>query len=91
MVDDFPCLVVRGICDYADSHKNKEWQHFAAATAACFARELLMSMAKRTLEPLEGAGQAADSKGVEIHQSAVNNSGVMIAHNTGGFSFKPRW
>lgn len=22
-VDNFPCLVLRGVCDYADSHKNK--------------------------------------------------------------------
>jgi nucleoside phosphorylase len=21
---DFPCVVIRGVCDYADSHKNKE-------------------------------------------------------------------
>ncbi|KAI9036894.1 uncharacterized protein KD926_001209 [Aspergillus affinis] len=29
-----PCLVIRGICDYSDSHKNKKWQPYAAATAA---------------------------------------------------------
>ncbi|KAF5243389.1 hypothetical protein FANTH_8211 [Fusarium anthophilum] len=39
---NFPCLVVRGICDYADSHKNKNWQEYAAATAAAFAKELLL-------------------------------------------------
>jgi nucleoside phosphorylase len=26
--------VVKAVCDYADSHKNKLWQDFAAATAA---------------------------------------------------------
>lgn len=26
LMNSFPCLVVRGICDYADSHKNKRWQ-----------------------------------------------------------------
>ncbi|EPS38853.1 hypothetical protein H072_7379 [Dactylellina haptotyla CBS 200.50] len=36
-----PCLVIRGICDYADSHKNKAWQEHAAAVAAAFAKELL--------------------------------------------------
>jgi nucleoside phosphorylase len=41
LMDDFPCLVIRGICDYADSHKNKRWQPYAAATAAAFARVLL--------------------------------------------------
>ncbi|RSL93028.1 hypothetical protein CDV31_014881 [Fusarium ambrosium] len=38
---DFPCIVIRGICDYADSQKNKDWQEHAAATAAAFAKELL--------------------------------------------------
>jgi nucleoside phosphorylase len=41
LTDNFPCLVIRGICDYADSHKNKMWQPYAAATAAALARELL--------------------------------------------------
>ncbi|KAK4464433.1 hypothetical protein QBC42DRAFT_263380 [Cladorrhinum samala] len=35
------CLVVKGICDYADSHKNKRWQTFAAATAAATSKALL--------------------------------------------------
>ncbi|CAN9403213.1 unnamed protein product [Alternaria alternata] len=34
LMNSFPCLVIRGICDYADSHKNKRWQPYAAATAA---------------------------------------------------------
>ncbi|KFY18198.1 hypothetical protein V492_00079 [Pseudogymnoascus sp. VKM F-4246] len=41
LMDNFPCLVIRGICDYADSHKNKIWQKYAAVTAAAFARILL--------------------------------------------------
>lgn len=41
LMDRFPCLVIRGICDYADSHKNDGWQRYAAATAAAFAAELL--------------------------------------------------
>ncbi|KAI0974349.1 hypothetical protein F4678DRAFT_422344 [Xylaria arbuscula] len=41
LVDSFPCLVIRGICDYADSHKNKVWQEHAAALAAAYAKELL--------------------------------------------------
>jgi nucleoside phosphorylase len=39
--DQVPCIVVKGVCDYADSHKNKTWQHFAAATAAATAKALL--------------------------------------------------
>jgi nucleoside phosphorylase len=41
LMDEFPCLVIRGICDYADSHKNKIWQSYAAAAAAAYAKELL--------------------------------------------------
>ncbi|KAF7174380.1 hypothetical protein CNMCM5623_007084 [Aspergillus felis] len=41
LMNNFPCLVIRGICDYADSHKNKEWQGYAAAVAAAYAKELL--------------------------------------------------
>jgi nucleoside phosphorylase len=42
LMNDFPCIVIRGICDYADSHKNKDWQEHAAAVAAAFAKELLL-------------------------------------------------
>jgi nucleoside phosphorylase len=41
LMDNFPCLVIRGICDYADSHNDKRWQPYAAAMAAAYARELL--------------------------------------------------
>src|SRR6201999_1636519 len=44
LMNDFPCLVIRGICDYADSHKNKDWQEHAAAVAAAFAKEFLSVM-----------------------------------------------
>lgn len=41
LMNSFPCLVVRGICDYADSHKDKRWQPYAAAMAAAYAKEVL--------------------------------------------------
>ncbi|KAJ5721209.1 uncharacterized protein N7483_009143 [Penicillium malachiteum] len=37
----FPCLPIRGICDYSDSHKTKEWQRCAALNAAGYAREFI--------------------------------------------------
>ncbi|KAL4993632.1 nucleoside phosphorylase domain-containing protein [Aspergillus recurvatus] len=40
----FPCLVIRGISDYADSHKNEIWMEYAAAAAAQYARDLLRAM-----------------------------------------------
>ena len=41
LMNDFPCLVVRGISDYADSHKNDRWKEYAAASAAAYAKKLL--------------------------------------------------
>lgn len=40
--DKFNCLIIKGVCDYADSHKNKRWQAYAAAVAAAAAKEVLI-------------------------------------------------
>ncbi|KDN60507.1 hypothetical protein CSUB01_06094 [Colletotrichum sublineola] len=39
--DEIPCVIVKAVCDYADSHKNKSWQNYAAATAASTTKALL--------------------------------------------------
>jgi nucleoside phosphorylase len=39
--DTFPCVVIKGVCDYSDSHKNKKWQGYAAATAAACMKAFL--------------------------------------------------
>jgi hypothetical protein len=44
LMDNCPCLVIRGICDYSDSHKHKQWQPYAAITAAAYAKELLQTI-----------------------------------------------
>jgi nucleoside phosphorylase len=41
LMNQLPCLVIRGICDYSDSHKNKTWQGYAALTAAAYGKMLL--------------------------------------------------
>ncbi|GFF78343.1 hypothetical protein IFM47457_04633 [Aspergillus lentulus] len=41
IMDQLPCLVIRGICDYCDSHKSDEWQQYAALTAAAYSKALL--------------------------------------------------
>ncbi|CAG8920101.1 unnamed protein product [Penicillium salamii] len=48
IVNILPSLIIRGICDYSDSHKNKEWQNYAAATAAAFAKHLLSHVVTAT-------------------------------------------
>jgi nucleoside phosphorylase len=49
LMNPFPCLVIRGICDYADSHKNDVWQEYAAATAAAYAKDFLGSVRNKDL------------------------------------------
>lgn len=49
LMDNFPCLVIRGICDYADSHKNTDWQPYAAMVAAAYMKELLLSIPARAV------------------------------------------
>jgi nucleoside phosphorylase len=52
LMNDFPCIVIRGICDYADSHKNKAWQEHAAAVAAAFAKEFLLMVPAYEIDQL---------------------------------------
>lgn len=61
LMNHYPCLVIRGICDYADSHKNDRWQCYAAATAAAFGKELLSYVPTRDLQKTRRA--------VELFQS----------------------
>ena len=63
LMDSFPCLVFRGICDYADSHKNKMWQPYAAATAAAYARELLNVITGREIVGTQKAAEATQEGG----------------------------
>lgn len=41
LMNDFPCIVIRGICDYADLEEEDSWQEYAATVAAAYAKELL--------------------------------------------------
>ncbi|EHK23069.1 uncharacterized protein TRIVIDRAFT_151071 [Trichoderma virens Gv29-8] len=52
LMSNFPCLVIRGICDYSDSHKNKEWQGYAAMAAAAYAKDLLCRIPQNDVEAL---------------------------------------
>ncbi|KAF3942014.1 hypothetical protein ABW19_dt0208144 [Dactylella cylindrospora] len=58
LMNDFPCVVIRGISDYADSHKNDVWQHYAAATAAGYTKELLNKIPVSSVEGIKGISQA---------------------------------
>lgn len=57
LMNTFPCLVVRGVSDYCDSHKNDGWHNYASATAACYCKWLLKVIRP---EDLRRTGSAAD-------------------------------
>lgn len=63
LMNDFPCLVIRGICDYADSHKSKEWQGYAAAVAAAYAKELLLIVPIDQINSIPTAREALSDRG----------------------------
>ncbi|KLJ06111.1 hypothetical protein EMPG_10448 [Blastomyces silverae] len=44
LMNGLNCLVIRGISDYSDSHKNNRWRPYAAAAAAAYAKELIGSL-----------------------------------------------
>ncbi|KAL4862283.1 hypothetical protein BDV12DRAFT_207322 [Aspergillus spectabilis] len=44
LMNELPTLMIRGICDYCDSHKQKQWQGYAALTAAAYTKLLLSVM-----------------------------------------------
>ncbi|THX17816.1 purine and uridine phosphorylase [Aureobasidium pullulans] len=55
-LDNFPCLVIRGISDYADTHKNDDWHAYAASTAAAYAKELLRVVPLTAISQLPSIG-----------------------------------
>ena len=49
-----PVGVIRGVCDYGDEHKNKEWQPYAAAMAAAYAKAVMSEIRPKTMTPANG-------------------------------------
>jgi hypothetical protein len=78
VMDEYPCVVVRGICDYADSHKNKGWQNYAAATAAAYAKGLL------DMIPAIDATSSAQSAEQSSAQQPANITNMTFGNNTNG-------
>ncbi|QYT04653.1 ANK_REP_REGION domain-containing protein [Trichoderma simmonsii] len=66
LMNDFPCLVVRGICDYADSNKNKDWQEYAAAVAAAYAKEVLSVLQISAVEHMESVQDILSNINAEL-------------------------
>ncbi|KAL8978565.1 MAG: hypothetical protein Q9205_005878 [Flavoplaca limonia] len=74
---DTHCLVVRGVSDYADSHKSPMWKKYAAGMAACFGRELLGEIRPKTIpnlphgqSPLAPPSNVHNNEGLEAQRDA---------------------
>ncbi|KAJ9481399.1 hypothetical protein VN97_g12081 [Penicillium thymicola] len=65
LMNDFPCPVIRGICDYADSHKNKEWQGYAAVATAAYAKELVLVV---PIDQIKTTPTAQDTLADPVHR-----------------------
>ncbi|RKK66726.1 hypothetical protein BFJ69_g15146 [Fusarium oxysporum] len=75
LMNHFPCLVIRGICDYSDSHKNKEWQGFAAMMAAAYAKDLLRQIPPSKVEaekPISEVLSSIESTGNETKHAVMS-------------------
>ncbi|KAL3485650.1 putative wd40 protein [Aspergillus germanicus] len=70
LMNHFPCLVIRGICDYSDSHKNKAWQGYAAMVAAAYAKDLLCQIVPQRVTAERRASEILE----EITHSLTNLS-----------------
>ncbi|KAL7815790.1 nucleoside phosphorylase domain-containing protein [Trichoderma gracile] len=66
LMNDFPCMVIRGISNYADAHKNDEWRCYAAATAAAYAKELL-----RVVRPVRVAASPVNTMSKDFSLSTA--------------------
>lgn len=62
LMDNFPCVVIRGICDYSDDHKNKIWQPYSAVVAAAYAKDLLRVIQPQEVETMEAITKTLEKR-----------------------------
>ncbi|KAE9566034.1 hypothetical protein CGMCC3_g17791 [Colletotrichum fructicola] len=82
-IADFPCLVVRGISDYCDSHKNDMWHGYAAAVAAAYARQLFFYLPVDEVQRCssDATGTASPSFILPFKLPGVNSVNYFVARH----------
>ncbi|KAH6668626.1 nucleoside phosphorylase domain-containing protein [Plectosphaerella plurivora] len=80
--EELPCLIVKGICDCSDSHKNKDWQDFASATAASVARALIERMAMGSSQGLLEGPTSGNDWGNNFGHGANFNTGTIFGNGS---------
>lgn len=80
---DVPCLVVRGVSDYCDSHKNDAWHGFAALAAAAFARQLFFHLPLEESAAPVAAAAAAETQQQQQQPPRVYSPQTINYHGSG--------
>ncbi|QYS92780.1 Wd40 protein [Trichoderma simmonsii] len=79
LMNHFPCLIIRGICDYADTHTNDKWQGYASMMAAAYARDLISRILPN---------QVRDSKTANEILLSLTDQVSELTYNTDKIAYK---
>ncbi|KAF4912142.1 Vegetative incompatibility protein HET-E-1 [Colletotrichum viniferum] len=83
LMSHLPCLVIRGICDYADSHKNGKWHGYAAMAAAAYAKDLLCPIPPGVIERETSVNEVlADRSGKTVLTTTILDNLSQMDHHT---------
>lgn len=80
LMNQFPCLVIRGICNYSDTHKNNEWRGYAAMTAAAYAKSFLKVLIPRKVEILSSTAEPEppSQAGTQVSRSIYDETSAAV-------------
>lgn len=84
-LDAFPSLAIRGISDYADTHKNDEWHPYAAAVAAAYAKELLNTITSTAVSATPAHQQAENAPIPSISHVGNNMDNAAVIYGSPTF------
>ncbi|KAK5635416.1 hypothetical protein RRF57_011128 [Xylaria bambusicola] len=80
-----PVGVIRGVCDYGDTHKNKRWQPYAAAMAAAYAKAVLNEVRPRSTLAAGDATQTAEVGGMRsVFNGPISGQNVFAGNSMTG-------
>ncbi|KAI1799317.1 purine and uridine phosphorylase [Daldinia bambusicola] len=83
IMNRIPVGIIRGACDYADEHKNKAWQPYAAAMAAAYAKAVLAQISpgqtpNRSIPPSQN--RYGQDRNYKYNLSAFNSNSARSAN-----------
>ncbi|KAL6235054.1 hypothetical protein BDW75DRAFT_230653 [Aspergillus navahoensis] len=82
--NNISCIIIKGVYDYADSHKNKAWQAYAAAIEAATAKAFLEHWEPNIWE-LIGREEELNSLWDYLRPTSSQTRKVVVLHGLSGF------